>query len=319
MVDDSYPARRDYQTGNFTRGAWLIEPPADAAYASAWFIVIEGSENPRTTWNLFSIQDKFTLSLKRDDGRHKLTFSYVCGGDEFTYVELRYTPGWHFVSVALYGEIALVRFDNRTWHMRAPFDPECTETSVALGPRLDAPWDTKQAENSVIRFYDFKVSTDPQTQEDLAITRNHLNELGTDTPIVCNPRNGNERREGLKACYPGPVVRVQYLYDAYEPNEVAASAEEVTADIPIQIEESAHSITEGETPDFGQRECLIILALGLILAFLVVSLSAWYSQRSFDRQVNILRKQAQDLIRLAEESENTGSSAQASASGGLNV
>jgi len=200
--------------------------------------------------------------------------------------------------------------------MRAPFDPECTETSVALGPRLDAPWDTKQAENSVIRFYDFKVSTDPQTQEDLAITRNHLNELGTDTPIVCNPRNGNERREGLKACYPGPVVRVQYVY---EPNGVAASAEEVAADIPVQIEESAHSITEGETPDFGQRECLIILALGLILAFLVVSLSTWYSQRSFDRQVNSLRKQAQDLIRLAEESENTGSSAQASASGGLNV
>jgi len=325
MVDVGYPAREDYQTGNFTRGAWLIAPPNDAAYASAWFHFMKGYENLKGTWDLFSIQNKFKLSLQRDFGRDKLILSGACGGDEVSHVDLTYRPGWRFVSVAIRGKIAIIRYDSSTWQVTAPSRADCRESAASLGPRLDAPWDGRQAENAIIRFYDFKVSADPHTQEDLFITRNHLDELGTDTPIVCNPRNGNERRDGLNACYPGPVVRIQYFYDN-QPEEVAAPVEVVSADVtdnvPVHVEKMSHSVTKAENIEFGQREYLLCTGLGLTASLLIACVFVWYLQRSFARQLELIRKQAQEIRNMVDASDATlrsGSPVQASASGGLGV
>ena len=331
MVDVAYPARTEYQTGNFSRGAWLIAPQADAAYASVWFHFMKGYDNANATWDLFSIQDRFKLSLKRNFGRDKLLLSSACGDEEASHVNFQYTSGWRFVSVAIDGNIAVIRYEDRSWVVRAPFSADCEDTSASLGPRLNAPWDGKQAEKAIIRFYDFKVSDNPETQEDLSIVRNQLMELGTETPIVCNPRNGNERRDGLKACYPGPVVRVQYVYDAQarvvappapEIDAQRASAEGVSADVPVKVEEKTPAIPVNDSTEFGQREFLIITGLGLLSSFLIISIVTWYVHRSFKHQLNLLRKQVQEISRLVDESEATqssGSPAQASASGGLNV
>jgi len=283
MIDVAYPSRDDYQTGGFSRGAWFIDTPADAAYASVWFNVMQATRSARSRWELFSIQDRFTLSLKRNLGRDQLILSGGCGGEDLSYVDMRYSSGWHFVSVALRGNVAVIRYDDRTWQVEAPLRAQFA-LSATLGPRLDAPWGEGQAENSVVRFYDFKVASDSET-EDIRAVRNHLMELGTDLPVICNTKSGNERREGLKACYPGPVVRVQYVYDTQseamvvaEELETASVSSDKTSE-PIQV--------EGAT--FGQREYLIMTAIGLAGAFLSVVIYTFYLSRLFNREITELR------------------------------
>ena len=283
MIDVAYPSRGDYQTGNFARGAWFIDTPADAAFASVWFNVIEASRSARSRWELFSIQDRFTLSLKRNLGRDQLILSGGCGGEDLSYVDMRYSSGWHFVSVALHGNLAVIRYDDRTWQVDAPLRVQC-DSSATLGPRLDAPWGEGQAENSVIRFFNFKVAADSET-EDIRVTRNHLIELGTDLPVICNTKSGNERREGLKACYPGPVVRVQYVYET-QPEAVVVAEELETAS--VSGEEPSKQL-HVEVSTFGQREYLVITAIGLAASFLSVIIYTWYLSRLFNRKITELR------------------------------
>jgi hypothetical protein len=289
MIDVAYPSRDYYQTGNFSRRAWFIDPPADAAFASVWFNIIKATRSARSRWELFSIQDRFTVSLKRNLGRDQLIISEGCRGRDLSYVDIRYTPGWHFVSVSLRDDVAVIRYDDRSWQVEAPLRAQCG-LSATLGPRLDAPWDLGHAENSVIRFFDFKVASESQT-EDVHIIRAHLIELGTDIPVICNTKSGNERREGLKACYPGPVVRVQYIYDTKsEDGQVAevletASPSSDETNNPLHVEESV----------FGQREYLIITALGLVASLLTTIVYTCYISRWFTRQIaefSVLTSQA---------------------------
>ena len=308
LVDVNYPARGQYLTGNFSRGAWLIDPAADASYASAWLNFMRGYENSRSYWDLFSIQDRFKLTLQRNRGRDRLILSGACGGEEVSHVDFEYSPGWHFLSVAIHGKAAAIRLDDRVWQVDAPLRGSCGDTSASLGPRLDAPWDQKQAENAVIRFYDFKVSANPYTREDLTVIQNHLKDLGTDTPIVCNTRSGNERREGLKTCYPGPVVRIQYVQHTHTIESLADSVD--TADEEI---------------GFGQREYFIITGLCILSCLLIAGVLTWRSRRSFKRKYAEVTKEAEELRLKAFETINSaqqtegGPPAQARASGGLNV
>ena len=312
LVDVSYPARGQYLAGNFSRGAWLIDPPVDASYASAWLHFKKGYENFRSKWDLFSIQDKFKVTLQRNMGRDRLILSAACGGEEVSHVDFRYFPGWHFLSVAIHDKVALIRFDDRTWEIAAPLKAACGDTSASLGPKLDAPWDQQQAENAVIRFYDFKVSANPYTQEDLNLTKNHLRELGSDAPILCNTRNGNERREGLKKCYPGPVVRIQYV----DNSETADSFADSLAD---SVD------TPGDAIGFGQRQFFIITGICILSCVLITGLLTWLSIRSFKRKYAKLTKEAEERRLEAVETINSakqterGSPAQASASGESNV
>jgi hypothetical protein len=327
MVDLTYPARADYQTGNYSRGAWFINPPENAAYASVWFHLMSGNGNANSTIDLFSIQDTFKLSFKRYYGRDKLLISGTCGEVSTTQVDFTHTRGWHFVSAAIHGSTMTIRYDDSYWYVRAPLSTGCGDRSASLGPRLDAPWDGRQPERATIRFYDFKVSDNPTTTEDISITKEHLTDLGKDTPVACNPRNANERRVGLKACYPGPVVRVQYVYDSPTAPVAAPDlgmkpepVDGVYADIPVTVEGASLSVPVTDSLALGEREFLIITGLGLISCFLIVGVYVWYLHRSFKRQLHLLNKQLQELVKLTESIEASsadGSPAQASASGGL--
>ena len=323
MVDVSYPARQSYQSGNFSRGAWLIDTPADIFYASAWFNFIKGGEKSRGKYDMFSIRDMFSLRLEKNAGRDKLILSSACGGQRFSQVDFRYEPGWHFVSVELLGDTTVIRYDDMYWQVKTPERADCDDTSASLGPKLDAPWDGVQAENAVIRFYDFKVTYAPYSKRDLYIKRNHLMELGTDAPIVCNTLNGFERRDGLKACYPGPVVRIQYVYDD-QPEPVVAPVEAVTADKPATVEDEEESPPLHQDADFafGQREYLIMSGLVLLSSSLLASVFCWLINRKLKRKLAELEKEAGDSVRRLQELNPThsrGSPMQARASGGLNV
>ena len=322
MVDVSYPARNSYQTGNFSRAAWLIDTPAEVSYASVWFNFIKGGEQSQGKWDLFSITDSFNLRLERNRRRDRLVLSNPCGGQLMSGIDFPSEPGWHFVSVAVYGNVAIIRYDELSWRVRVPVRAACEDASASLGPRLDAPLDGEQAENAIIRFYDFKVSSEPAVEGDMLIKRNHLRELGTDTPIVCNTRNGFERRDGLKACYPGPVVRIQYVYDAQAAPVIAAD-EAASADVYVAVDvEESQAIAGDDDLAFGQREFLIFSGIVLLSSLLLVTVCYWLLARQFERKLAELNQQAEALLRQAQEIKSpvsSGSPAQASASGGLQV
>lgn len=316
MVDVPYPERDIYQTGNFSRGAWLLETPDDAAYASVWFNLMRGVLNYKSQWELFSIQDRFTLTLQRNLGRDKLILSSACSGEEVSHVNLTYRAGWRFVSVGIQGNLAVIRYEDRSWQVEAPPKGDCGVKSASLGPRLDIPWDQKQAENATIRFYDFKVSAQPGHEEDVPVTRKNLTDLGNDIPVVCNAKYGNERRDGLRACYPGPVVRVQYVYDV-QPEPVRATVDVVTADVPVTVE--GERASESDDFAFGQREFLIMTGVSMFSSFLIMAVFLWYLHRSFKRQLQVINEQIDELSRNANYAVSSGSPAQARASGGLLV
>ena len=321
MVDVSYPERDIYQTGNYSRGAWLLDSPADAAYASVWFNLMQGVLNYKSQWELFSIQDRFTLTLQRNLGRDKLILSSACGGAEASHVNLTYNRGWRFVSVGIQSDVAVIRFDDKFWQIQAPLKGDCGEKSASLGPRLDAPWDQKQAENTTIRFYDFKVSSQPGNEDDVPAIRKNLTDLGTDLPMVCNAKYGNERRDGLRACYPGPVVHVQYVYGT--PSEpVRTVVDAVRADLPATVE--GGKVPETDDSAFGQREYLIMTGVSVFSSFLIMVVFVWYLHRSFARELHVINRQVDELRRKNNAAVNIaaltiGSPAQARASGGLLV
>jgi hypothetical protein len=277
---------------------------------------MEGVLNYKSQWELFSIQDRFTLILQRNLGRDKLILASACGGAEASHVNLTYRRGWRFVSVGIQGDNAVIRFEDQSWQVQAPLKGDCGEKLASLGPRLDAPWDQKQAENATIRFYDFKVSSQPGDEQDVPVTRKNLTDLGTDLPMVCNAKYGNERRDGLRACYPGPVVQVQYVYDdPSEPVRVVVGA--VRADVPVTVD--GGRVSEPDDSEFGQREFLIMTGVSVLSSLLIMIVFVWYLHRSFVLQLQIIKAQVDELRRKANAAVTMGSPAQARASGGLLV
>ena len=122
-------------------------------------------------------------------------------------------------------------------------------------------------------------------------------------------------------------MRVQYVYDSPTAPVAAPDlgmkpepVDGVYADIPVIVEGASLAAPLTDSLAWGERGFLIIAGLSLISCFLIVGIYVWYLHRSFKRQLHLLNKQLQELVKLTESIEASsadGSPAQASASGGL--
>ena len=262
MVDVTYPLAADYELGNTARKAWLVDAPASAAYASVWYLF--PANHTVGLWDVLTVPGNFTLRMLLPDtsGRGALWLAGGCNDRSMASAKINYTEEWNFLSVSIEGTEAIITFNDQSWKVRTPIRSYCSDKHPFLGPRLERPWNGLPRPQGTIRFYDFKVLAErPASIEPLAITKGYLDELGTDIPIICNTRDGFERRVGLTKCIPSPLFKAQSNLPEADPiktdNQTSSSAEEIQP----EYHDTADYFTLQLAVNVGFAVCLLFLLI----------------------------------------------------------
>jgi hypothetical protein len=262
MVDVTYPPAADYDESNTARKAWLLDAPASAAYASVWYRF--PANHTVGLWDVFTVPGNITLRmlLPETPGRGALWLAGGCNDRSTASANITYTEEWNFISVSIEGRETTITFNDQSWKVRTPIRSYCADQHPFLGPRLERPWNGLPRPQGTIRFYDFKVLAErPASIEPLAITKGYLEELGTDIPIICNTRDGFERRVGLTQCIPRPLFKALSDLPQEDPVETDNQTSSPLEEIQREYHDTADYFTLQSAVNVGFAVCLLFLLI----------------------------------------------------------